>query len=48
MGGKLIEEVDVLKCIGCAPLQSEDSDAPGYVPNIIYFVKMLYVKDVLD
>lgn len=28
-----MSEVDVLKCIGCgAPLQSEDSDAPGYVP----------------
>ncbi|MFG0935037.1 ribosome biogenesis GTPase YqeH, partial [Staphylococcus sp. 231237_7MaSpsaltlick] len=27
-------ETELLKCIGCgAPLQSEDPDAPGYVPE---------------
>ena len=38
MGGKLIE---TLKCIGCgAPLQSENKNAPGYVPEHNLFPKM--------
>ena len=36
-------ETEILKCIGCgAPLQSEDSDAPGYVPE-----SSLYKEDVI-
>jgi len=38
-----LNETEILKCIGCgAPLQAEDPDAPGYVPE-----HNLYREDVI-